>query len=327
MSRIITPGHPEFYINRRNYAETEACAVFGVEGFFTGQAIKPGVGVTREFGVRVPVPNLITNIGMNAIGGQYGLTQFSRMHLGTGTTPPTNTDSALTNFGVSVLNADPVEAYSIQASAPYYCQINRTWLSAVGGATGNWTEIGVSSQNTTGNLRSKALILDGGGAPTVFPVLADEQFQGTYSFRIYMPTADEVRSITLSGTPYTATSRAAQVTTLNATSNGWYPHPSFPLFNGRPDGNNCYTGALAAITSQPSGALSGFASQTTAAYTTDSFTSNVSYRWGSGQAVGTVRTVLVHTVCSCFQIEYSPTFAKLSTQEFIHNQRYTWARR
>ena len=51
------------YFNQRRYVETEGLTSVGVDGFFIGRAIKPGFGVTREFGIS---PNLITNLGLNA---------------------------------------------------------------------------------------------------------------------------------------------------------------------------------------------------------------------------------------------------------------------
>ena len=38
MSRIIKPGEPGFFINRRRYVESEASARFGVEGLYIARA-------------------------------------------------------------------------------------------------------------------------------------------------------------------------------------------------------------------------------------------------------------------------------------------------
>lgn len=313
------------YINRNRYIESEGRCRIGVEGYYSGRAIKNGK-VMREFGCTVPVPNLITNLGMNALGGTPA---FTRMHLGTGTAAPAFTDVALGTFGVNVLNGLPTLVGANSGSSPYFGTTTMTWTSAVGGATGNWTEIGISNQNTTGNLRSRALILDGVGSPTVFPVLADEQFQGVYTLRTYVPLVDDTESITLSGTPYDTTTRA-----LRATAQQWAPlltGSGSPFRDGSPNGNVpiMYTGALAVITAtNPAGSiLTANGTSSVSAYVSDSFQLDSAYRWGSAQGVGVGRTLMLTLMAGFFQVEYSPTINKLTTQELIHNQRVIWARR
>lgn len=328
MSRIIKPGESGFYINRKRWHETESEVRIGVAGFFSGKAIKPGVGVMREFGQVEPSPNLLTNLGMDAIGGGAS---FNRMHLGTGTATPDFTDTALTNFGVSI--SGPSSQTGVSGEAPYYGWIRLTWTSAVGGATGSWTEIGVSDQNTTGNLRSHALILDGGGSPVAFPVLADEQFQGTYEFRVYAPTADSLESIQLSGTPYDTITRALDV---NKTSGGgrWTPAVSgsgglFGVPSSSADGSNVWSGGLVAVTSaNPGGTNLGLRTTTGASgYTNGNYYIDSFSRWGSGAGVGNIMTVRHVLSTGAFQIQYDPTITKLATEELIHNQRVHWARR
>lgn len=316
---IITPGSPDFYINRKRYKESNSDVACGVEGLYVLRAIKPGRGVVRE----LLVPNLITNLGMNALGSSsFGI---DYMQLGTGTGAPAFADTALGAFGVGLGNGY-AQADSIASSSPYYVQRQRTWTSTVGGATGNWTEIGVSNQNTNGGIRTRALIVDGGGDPTTFTVRADEQFQGSYIFRIYAPLSDAAASITLSGTSYSTITRTARATTLNS-ANGWFPSLAKP-FGASLDGNTGNTGAIVSdITSAPTGAVGGSFSRTDAAYTNDSFYQESAFRWGSASAVGTLASLTLHLNACCFQIGYSPSIVKLTTQELIHNQRTSWARR
>ena len=167
--------------------------------------------------------NIITNLGLDAVGATGTAADWSRMLLGTGTATPAVTDTALQVFGVNVVASAGTSSYGNSGVSPYYGWHRKVWTSAVGGATGNWTEIGISNQNTNGNLRSRALILDNMGNPTTFPVLADEQFQGTYELRQYVPLADNPASITLSGTPYATVTRALNATLANGNSNTWSP--------------------------------------------------------------------------------------------------------
>lgn len=328
MSRIIKPGESGFYINRKRWHETESEVRIGVAGFFSGKAIKPGVGVMREFGQVVPSPNLLTNLGMDALGSG---TNFSRMHLGTGTATPDFTDTALTNFGVSITG--PYSQAGVSGEAPYYGWMRLTWTSAVGGATGSWTEIGISDQITTGNLRSHALILDSGGNPVAFPVLADEQFQGTYEFRVYAPTADSPESIQLSGIPYDTITRALNVNLVSGNGR-WTPSLTatrglFGTPSSASAGSNVWSGGLVAVTSaNPGGTNLGLRTTTgTSGYTNGNYYIDSFSRWGADAGVGDIMTVRHVLDTGSFQIQYNPTITKLTTEEFIHNQRVHWARR
>lgn len=330
MSKIINPGDRAFYINRKRYAEVESHAKVGVEGFYFGRAIKPGFGVTREFGFRAPNPNLITNLGLDAIGGEVFA---SRMHLGTGTTPAQITDTALANFGVNVSSTNPgLSDFGVSGSAPHYGWIRLTWTSAVGGAAGNWTEIGISNQNGNGNLRSRALILDGGGSPTAFPVLPDEQFQGTYEIRIYAPSADSLESVSLSGSPYDTVTRALRVTSA-AGNGGWAPQgvlSSTPWFGAITSGNQgtAYSGGLGSVTdNNPGGSsLGNRTSAQVSGYTGGNHYLDSSWRWGSGAGVGLIRTFLLPLNCGTVQVEYDPAINKATDEEVIINQRVHWDR-
>lgn len=328
---IITPGHPDFFINRKRYTEVEVeLPKFALGGFFRGCALKEGE-VVRSFGMEVPVPNLITNGGLDAVGS--GLA-WSRMHLGTGTTPPSFTDTALTTFGVNVSPSNPSVTQGYAPSSPYYGMCLYTWTSAVGGATGNWTEIGVSNQNTTGNLWSHALILDNTSSPTVFTVQADEQFQGSYELRLYAPSSDILTSITLGTNTYDTITRALRVTN-NAWAPSWqnastaygrfYPRVGIPTSN-----TGFYSGGIAAVTeAAPAGTGLASTSGTNAAssYSSGSYTRDTSLSMGSGQAVGSWRTIAWRMATAELQVQLDPALTKLTTEEVIFNMRMAWARR
>ena len=326
--KIITPGSPYFYIPKRNYVESFADQKVGVEGLYICRAIKPGIGVVRE----LCFPNLITDTGLDNLSwnatSTIGSSSWSRMHLGTGTTTPAFSDSALATFGKNVISNNGSDVRSNSGSSPYYGQLARTWTSSVGGATGNWTEIGISNQNTNGNLRSRALILDGGGSPTVFPVQADEQFQGTYILRFYVPLTDAPATITMSGTPYDTVCRALNATLSSGSPNTW--SPLVGLISSNSQGGSIWrTGALAAITAaSPAGSTinAGTMSVAASAYGAGNHYRDSSFRWGSGGS-GALRTLMAPMDGASFQIEYDPVINKLTTEEVIHNQRISWARR
>ena len=326
MSEIIKPGDRAFYINRNRYVESESHVAVGVEGFYSGKAIKPGVGVTRSFGIHAPNPNLLTDLGLNAMGTSPAL---NRMHLGTGTNPPAESDTALQVFGVNVSNA-PTITQGVASESPYFGWQRYTWTSAVGGATGNWTEIGISNQPTSGNLRSRALILDSGGNPVAFPVLADEQFQGTYEFRCYAPSADSLSTVSIGPNSYDTVTRALKVT--SESNGGWVPAigAASPLFvpSASASLTRAYTGDLSPVTGlAPQGVLSGNVSSASAStYSEDDYYLDTSFRFGSGSA-GSFRTLMLFMTCGTLQVQLDPALNKLTTEEVIHNQRISWARR
>lgn len=327
--KIITPGDPGFYINRRRWHERESHMSVGVEGIYTLRAIKPGVGVVRETSFH----NLITNLGLDAIGTGAA---WSHMHLGTGTAPPSVTDTSLANFGVAISNY-PNSADGISPTPPYYGYLRLTWKSSVGGAAGVWTEIGISNQSSNGNLRSRELIRDNLGNPTSFPVQSDEQFEGTYELRMYAPESDVVADISLSGVTYTTTTRPLRVTTA---SFGWAmvnvaSSVSGGLFYLRTSGvlagtSIAMNGDLGAVTDNDPSATALHTSGASAianSYVPGSYQRDYGLRFGAGVAVGSINVLRLICTTTAWQVKYHTPVNKLDTEEFIHNQRFSWARR
>lgn len=169
-----------------------------------------------------PCKNLITNYGLNIVG----TAGFSAAcYVGTGNTPPANTDTTLVavrNYTTTVQTAGAVVARG--GDPEYWAQYAITYRFAAGVASGNLTEVGVGRNTTTTplvyNLSSRALIVDGSGNPITLTVLDDEVLDVTYSMRFYPYVgADVVQNVVLSGTTYVFTTRSANLLTCacNAT--------------------------------------------------------------------------------------------------------------
>ena len=319
MGKIITPGHPDFHIHKRNYVEVESPPITArVEGWYTVQRIKPGHGVIQE----LSFPNLVTDFGMNALGGNYSPIYI---HVGTSTTPPANSDTSLGAFGVSFNGNGAGDGDYANSGPPDYFAYKRlVKLSAVGGATGNWTEIAVSTQAATGNIYSRALILDSGGNPTTFTVLADEQMRASYELRHYPVFVDDVRSVTISGVPKDTITRVC-----NASNWRWLSWGELRMFHFV----QCYpyTGNInaSAISGMPAGSVLSGGSVTRAAYGSNNFYRDATSTWAAGAATGTHRTYVWENDWSgaLFQVQYDPAIVKGAAQQLIMNQRYSWARR
>ena len=329
MSRIITPGHPDFHIHKRNYVESFGETKNTVEGVFTLRAIKPGKGVVRERTFH----NLITNIGLDSLGGTP---QWLYMHLGTGTNTPTNTDTQLGNFGVNVSNGGPyTQEVGAASSAPYFSWRRLWWKSEIGEATGVWTEVGISQQYTNGDLMSRALILDNSSNPTSFPVLADEQFEGSYEFRMYPSVTDAPAEITLGSNTYDTVTRPLYVNSAinhwGCNIANWSPWDFWIPSGGSSHSVSCaaYTGDLNAVTDYaPQGdVLDGGTSVGCDNYSTASYERTSWCRAGSDQWVGDIKTIAMRGSNFAYQISYDPVIEKLAVEEIIHRQKFSWARR
>ena len=327
MSKIITPGHPDFYINRNRYAESYSSAEVGVETFYVARRLRHGE-VVQE----LPIKNLITDTGMNALGSGFGI---NYLQLGTGTTPPNFTDATLGSYGGVIFATGGASvseiARTVSGSSPYYIQGGRRFTSAVGGATGNWTELGVSNQQLSGGLRSKALIVDNVGNPTVFTVQSDEQAQIDFFMRLYMPETDSPATVTIGGASYDTITRAIGVTQV-AQYGGfawWVDLSNATLAMGtNRSASMGYSGDIGAITATSlTGSLGGIPTATPATYVAGSHKCESSFSAGSGSNVGNIRTLHLSGYSTSFQVRLNPVLNKLTNWLFIHNQRISWTRR
>lgn len=314
------------YINLRRYTEIDSDSRIGVEGRYRLEAIDPSTKmVLRDSGW---FHNIFTDIGMDAIGTG---SSFFAIRVGTGTATPAVTDTQLQIDGVQVGIVASANNNLVSPSAPYWGGWRGVATSAIGGATGVWTEVGVFPSTTNTNARSRALILDSMGNPTSFPVLASEQLQVTYEFRHYAPTVDNPASITMSGTPYTATTRALGVTTG---SNGWgliNMQGGVQLYGADTSSSIWSTAGLVSVTAgsvgSPVGSY-GLGSGATVAYVGGTYFRESQITYPVGAATNSALRTHQFGLGGCLmQVEFNPTINKTSTQQIIVRQRTYWARR
>lgn len=150
--------------------------------------------------------NLILNQGLDSIGTeQYPFTSsLVRCKLGTGSVPPAVTDTALsgTASGFSG-DASGANVTGNITTPPYWSECSFAMTFPIGALSGNYTEIGLYSND--GTLFSRALIKDSGGNPTTLTILATEELHVTYKLRLYPPMTDVTGTfdMTYNGTPTT----------------------------------------------------------------------------------------------------------------------------
>jgi hypothetical protein len=177
----------------------------------------------------VVIKNLITNQGINYwhtndmqnIGDGAS---FLCCRVGTGTTPPTVTDTQVsggtfvTVIGGAILGSTVV----LGVSDGYASRTTNKYRFEVGVATGTWSEVALGvGPNTFSptlpftSLFSRALILDNLGDPTTISVLADEYLEVTHQTFVYPPLTDTVGTVTLAGNDYGYTYRAFGLGSVN----------------------------------------------------------------------------------------------------------------
>lgn len=302
--------------------EIESVTKIGVRGRFTLQAKNRLGRVTRERAF----DNLLTDLGLDALGVDGA--RFLYAHVGTGTSAPTAADTSLGNFGVG-FSASSEVGYGNSGSSPYIAWCRQSGTSAVGGATGTWTEVGMSRQAADGGLRSRALILDGDDNPSSFPVLSDESLTVTYEMQIMLPETPAKKEILLSGTPYDTTTQLGGINRNDwaprklTSTNSWNWEPSNATFPSA-----AYSASPSGLTSISGGGsnMGGSSSISAAAYSTGNYHRDISATWNPGVATGVIKCVRIglrHGLLFCI---YDDTITKGVDDRLTQNIRISWAR-
>lgn len=267
--------------------------------------------------------NLILDQGLNRIGtGSF----LDACQVGTGSTAPANSDTALVArvAGTTTIQAS---ATGTASSSPYYGYTQRTYRFAQGAAAGNLTEVGIGWSTTGATLFSRALIKDGGGSPTTITVLSDEFLDVSYELRSYAPVGDSSVDVVISGTTYTFTIRASNVTTATY----WAPRNqaiSYQNDGGGLGAQSAYNGTIAAVTATPNGSSASPTSVNKLTYSNNSNQADFTVFWdlNAGNLSGGITALLFDSTLGGFQMGVSPALAKTGTKLLSLTYRVSWAR-
>lgn len=310
-------------------------------GFFKLDAIKPDGRVRPLTGW---FPNLITNNGLDLLGAVNSWNDT--VCVGSGNTAPAITDTALVSV-VAATTTQFANAFAVQSSAPYYGSVTKTWQFAQGAAAGNLAEVGVGKTST--NLLSRALIVDGGGAPTTITVLATEYLNVTYQLRMLAPTADVTGTVVLGGIGYNYTIRASRVT-QSAFVHGWLLHGRNTAAGQGNMAPDLMAGMIAAypgtstistVTGGPSGIPVNNGTAANSGYSSGSYNRDSTYTWAvsDGNLTGGIGAIEVGmgsyfqqgdgTLAGGrgnFQIGFATPIPKDNTKQLTLNFRLSWTR-
>lgn len=258
----------------------------GVRGRFKIEAVDKYSGKKRVLADWFD--NLITTNGANLLGP---VTAFmSTCVVGSGNATPALTDTALQTLVASTTTTTGAATLTNSGSAPWFTSTTTQYNFAAGVATGNLSEVGVGAGNT--NLFSRALILDGGGAPTTITVLSSEALYVTYQVNQYAPTTDVTGTVVIAGVTYSYTLRASQANSpgnwglITSSSPGTLNTTSPPFVSN---------GVISAVTGSITGvgANAGATSVSNNTYSAGSFTNSGTATWGltNGNAAGGISAI------------------------------------
>lgn len=209
-------------------------------------------------------PNLVTNIGLDNIGNGTILGNWCR--IGTGNTAAAYTDTQLVSQSASTNNVVATTAAN-NGAATYDTATTSTFQFALGAVVGNMAEIGVgTSASTAATLSTRALIVDGVGAPTTITILVTEILQAIYRFSAFPNLADSTGTVVIQGVSYAYTARQVNVARVLAVN------PAQQTFLGGIFSPLAFNGAIGAYTAvSPAGTNSGFTSSVVSAYTNGNY--------------------------------------------------------
>lgn len=293
---------------------------FGYKGFMRAWTTRPDLKnvVTQDTGW---FPNLITDAGLNRLGTTVGMSCF---HVGTGVTTPAVTDTTLASY-LAGLGGIP-GAITYVGGTPYI--IRQTWTGQypVGAAAGNLTEMGMSTTTTTGNLWSRARIVDGLGSPTTITVQPTEALNVAYTLEVSVDTTDVAGTCNITGSANHST------TTRPALLSSWFGGSQLVQFMqaAAVTSGNVYAGTLGTVTGNPSGVGASTTSQVAGTYSNNSLKRSITITWNqtAGNLSGGVpiQSAVLGLSGIFYQTQFSPTIAKDNTKTLVINYDVSWGR-
>ena len=288
--------------------------------------------------------NLILFQGLDMIGafdgGNNANNWLGGCVVGSGNTPPTQSDTSLETFVAGTGTVQSVSDNRI-ASPPSFVY-TKTYRFGVGVAAGNLSEVGIargafnSTPNNSNPLFSRSLITDGMGNPITITVLGDKYLDVIYELTRLLPATDVTGTFSLNilGTPtnhdyvirpafITSGGIAAPWKMAGGSGIGYAPAALAAKPNSIsqvPNGDSGATnGSLGVSTSLPTGTSSAFtATQITAAYVPGNYYKDLTFVAGlnDGNLAGGISCLLFNINLGPMQMSLNPVIDKNASRIF-----------
>lgn len=178
-------------------------------------------------------PNLILDQGKDYIGlagtpGQPEL--FGYAHIGTGTTTASASQTQLDAFSAAAARTSA--NWSNSGSPSYNKVCTFVYSFAQGAVIGNMSEVGISRTAATGQLFSRARIVDSGGNPTTLALTAFQQLTIVYVLTLVPDLSNVPGQVVLGGTTYNYTACTTYANGLTGYTSMGSSRPPFSIFLG-----------------------------------------------------------------------------------------------
>lgn len=285
-----------------------------------GSALEYKIPLTGWF------PNLILDTGLDRLAyTNNGLYYWCKVGSGSSTPEETDLDLDATLGSTSTIQS---YSYGNSAAPDYYKYATMVFRFAAGVGTGNISELGVGWGMASGELFSRALVLDALGNPTSITKIVDEVLDVTYQFRLYPDLTDFTGGFTLTGGKggsYTYTGRAANV---NTTFVNYFGYP-YPLLGTTTLYMTAYNGTLGALTYMPSGTTGSPVNNTITAYVPGSYAvyGSSTFSLDRGNLSGGISCITIGTTQCNWQMQFNTPILKTASDTLTLNAKITWGRR
>ena len=280
---------------------------------------------------------MVLDNGLNMIGNNVAC--ISYVSVGTGTTAPAASQTALVTYLAQKLSPDTTAASNL-GSATYAGQLTYSFIFPQGAVVGNITELGVGIGTSGTNLFSRCLFVDGGNTPTALTAVALDQLTVYYRVTQTPALTDVSSSVTISSVSYSYTGRLSAATSFGTTMSSWMASPNVSFASLAASGGvnpvpvypaGCTIGA---ITSNPSGTSdTGTSSIANGTYTNGNFflDNTLTLPAAGHNPVGGIGGIVIAwggtgSAAMKYQYVFSTAIPKDNTKTLTLVSRVSWSR-
>jgi hypothetical protein len=299
----------------------------GFQGFVSWRLIRRGRIVAEN---REMLPNQITNNGIDGLATANAQTLTSAIAVGTGATPPLQTDTQLQaeviTGGREAITSSTSGFVGIGGSVTEdYWWWRRVYLIPETKGNGSLTEVGFFNQTTVAGsvMWARHLFKDVGGTPTTIIKTSADQLEVTYEIRAFPPLGDVVQAafpLSVEGSSHDITMRAYDCDGSTGFSR-LGTNAIGQLATGR-----AWTGALGVRTSTPGGVSIASTAASQSAYVANSLQIQENFEWSPASSNSNFGVLSVSGVggFESFQCGFNPVINKNNTKKLTISVYKKW---